>query len=126
MRKTFQLRLPGRADQRVVEAVKNEVRKYIKRERRKALPAGVDFWDFACRVGPDEAGAMGRHVEEIAAAIDQLAGSGGTTAYIEVLAKAGHRTRKPGAAAMGADASPPAENAAGTLPVQTEGANLPP
>ena len=71
MKKTFQLHQPGKDDQRVVEAIKNDVRKYVKRERRKTLPTGVDFWDFDCRVGPDTTAAEARHLAEVAPAIER-------------------------------------------------------
>ena len=95
MKKTFPLQAPGKPDERVLEAIKNDVRKYVKRERRKALPAGVDFWDFDCRVGPDLAGAEGKHLAEVTAALDAWATvEGATTVYVEILAKPGHRAKK--------------------------------
>jgi hypothetical protein len=95
MKKTFPLHAPEKTDQRVIEAIKNDVRKYVKRERRKALPAGVDFWDFDCRVGPDLAMAVTKHLAEVAPAIDAVAkGEGATAVYVEILAKPGHRTKK--------------------------------
>ena len=95
MKKTFQLHEPGKADQRVIEAIKNDVRKYVKRERRKALPADVDFWDFDCRVGLEPATAQVKHLAEVAAAIDAVAVTEGATGvYVEILAKPGHRAKK--------------------------------
>ncbi len=35
----------------MVEAIKYELKKYIKRERNKKLPEEVDFCDFDCRYG---------------------------------------------------------------------------
>jgi len=46
MKKTFNLTHPKIKVPRLVEAIKSEVKKYIKRERRKTLPPKVDFWDF--------------------------------------------------------------------------------
>ena len=37
--------------------VRTEVGKYVNREKRKVLPEGHDRWEFACRVGPEEATA---------------------------------------------------------------------
>ncbi len=51
MKKTFPLQIEGRHPDRVLDAIKNELRKYLKRERRRDLPAGVDYWDFDCRFG---------------------------------------------------------------------------
>jgi Family of unknown function (DUF6172) len=95
MKKTFKLHEPGKADERVAEAIKHEVRKYVKRERRKALPAGVDFWDFDCKVGADQAEPEMKHLAEVASAIEAIARSDGpVTVYVEILAKPGHRLKK--------------------------------
>lgn len=91
MKKTFPLQVPGHQPPRVVEAIKNEVRKYLKRERRKPLPEGVDFWDFDCRVGLGDAAPETKHVEEIVPAIDEAAAKDSASVYIEILAKSGHR-----------------------------------
>ncbi len=46
MKKTFALSHPKLSYQRLIEAAKNEVKQYIKKERNKALPEGVDFGDL--------------------------------------------------------------------------------
>jgi len=91
MKKTFPLHVPGNADARVIEAIKNDIRKYVKRERRKAVPEGVDFWDFDCKVGRDQETPEIKLLPEVAAAIDAGAGAGAASVYIEILAKPGHR-----------------------------------
>lgn len=78
----------------MVERVKHEVRKYFKRERKKRLPEGVDYWDFDCRLGKDEESAESAHEKELAAAIDRASAEGWPAVFIEVLAKEGHRTSK--------------------------------
>ena len=95
MKKSFPLEVQDHKPPRVIEAIKGEVRKYVKRERRKPLPKGVDFWDFDCRVGPDEATAETAHVAELTERIELAAKEEGPAVYIEILAKPGHRTRKP-------------------------------
>jgi len=94
MRKTFPLADPPHKPPQVVAAIKNTVRKYLKRERRKELPEGVDFWDFDCQVG-QEGPTKVVHVAEIVGAIDAAAENGWPTIYIEILAKPGKRTKKP-------------------------------
>lgn len=94
MRKTFPLEVSGLKPPRVIAAIKNDVRKYLKRERRKELPEGADFWDFDCQVGPDRATPEVAHVAEIIAAIDTASRENWATIYIEILAKPAHRTRK--------------------------------
>ena len=94
MKKTFPLEVQNNAPARVVESIKSELRKYVKRERRKKLPEGVDFWDFDCKVGPSAEEATILHVEEINAAIDHALAEDWGTVYFEILAKPGIRTRK--------------------------------
>lgn len=88
MKKTFSLKDPAKADQRVVETIKHEVRKYAKRERRKPLPEGFDLWELQCRVGPEPALAGSRPFKEVAAAIDAVAAAGGAAVYVEIMAVA--------------------------------------
>ena len=95
MKKTFPLAVEGKNPARVLEATKHEIRKYIKRERRRDLPEGVDFWDFDCRFGPSQSEASVTHLAEITPQIDALVLSGGTQFYVEILAKHGHRKAKP-------------------------------
>ena len=98
MKKTFPFKVPGKDDARVIEAIKNDVRKYAKRERRKQLPEGFDLWDFNCRVGIDEATAVPSTVNDIITAIDALAKIGSEKVYVEILAFAAKREPRPGTA----------------------------
>lgn len=99
MRKTFQLRPEGKNPDRVLEAVKHEIRKYIKRERRRELPEGVDYWDFDCKFGTSEETAAVVHLAEITGLIDAVAAAAGPQFYVEVMAKHGHRAARVDAAA---------------------------
>jgi hypothetical protein len=94
MKKTFALTHEKKAPARLVDAIKNELKKYLKRERAKVLPNDVDFWDFACRFGADEASAKPLHLAEMNAALDQAEATGWTSCYIEIIAKPGHRSTK--------------------------------
>lgn len=94
MKKVFPLTSPTHQPARVVEQIKADIRKYLKRERKKKLTDGVDFWDFDCKVGNGEAAPETKHVEEIIPAIDQAAAAQIPSIYIEILAKPGHRTSK--------------------------------
>ena len=95
MKKTFQLTIEGKNRDRVLDAVKHEIRKYIKRERRRALPEGADYWDFDCRFGltPDNAEAV--HLAAITGLVDGVAKQAGDSFYIEILVKPGHRKARP-------------------------------
>ena len=95
MKKTFPLTLEGKHPERLLEATKHEIRKYIKRERRRVLPEGVDFWDFDCKFGATQDSAATIHLEEITAMIDGAVKDGAPHFYIEILAKHGHRKPAP-------------------------------
>ena len=87
MKKTFSLRKPGLADQRVVEAIKRDLRRYVNRERAKTPPANFDAWEFRCQVGVNAETAAPRTLKEISAAIDAVAMTGAPSVYIELRAE---------------------------------------
>ena len=95
MKKTYLLNLDGKNRDRLLEAAKHDIRKYVKRERTKVLPAGVDFWDFDCSLGAGDATATSVHFAALMGAIDELLKDGGDQFFVSVLAKPGHRSAKP-------------------------------
>ncbi|WDS35574.1 DUF6172 family protein [Pseudoxanthomonas sp.] len=95
MRKTYQLQIEGKNRDRLLEASKHEIRKYIAREQRKALPAGADVWRFDARLGADEASAAAISSGELIRGIDALLAGGGHQFFVEVLAKPGTRNAPP-------------------------------
>lgn len=94
MKKLFQLTIEGKNRDRVLEGTKHEIRKYIKRERAKALPEGADFWDFDCQFGLSKETASAVHFANITNCINEAATSGADTFYLEVLARPGVRQPK--------------------------------
>ncbi len=94
MRKTFTLVHPKIKVPRLVDAVKSDVRKYVKRERKKVLPEGVDFWDFNCKFGATEEAAQPVHLAEMNKSIDEAEKQQLASFYIEILAKPGVRQKK--------------------------------
>ena len=92
MKKTFTVTDPKIKTDRLIEAVRHDINKYLKRERKKALPEGVDFWDFDCKCGPTAEEAKVLHVSEISKFIDSAQQQHLESFYIEILAKPGHRT----------------------------------
>jgi hypothetical protein len=94
MKKSFPLTSATHKPARVVEGIKADIRKYLKRERRKPLPEEVDFWDFDCRAGKDAETAQPIHVSEITKPVDTAAADGWNSVYIEILAKPAKRTAK--------------------------------
>jgi hypothetical protein len=95
MKKTFPLTHPKIKPERLVEGIRGDVNKYLKRERNKKLPEGVDFWDFDCKVGVTMADAQSVHVAEVSKAIGQVLEDGGETCFVELTTKRGKRTKKP-------------------------------
>jgi len=94
MKKTLPLAHPKKKPERQLEAVKGEISKYLKRERKKNLPEGVDFWDFDCKCGADAETADVVHVAELPKRIEALQAEENTACYVEILAKPGKRNPK--------------------------------
>jgi hypothetical protein len=94
MKKTFRITHPKIKVARLIESVRCDVRKYLKKERKKKLPEGVDFLDFECKFGPTAEEAKVVHVAEIGKSIDAAEKQQLESFYIEILAKPGHRTKK--------------------------------
>ena len=94
MRKTYHLNVEGKNRDRLLEASKHDIRKYVKRERSRSLPKGVDFWDFDCKFGSSEATAAVAHFATLMGLIDTAAQEGSGRFYVEIVTKHGHRTAK--------------------------------
>lgn len=94
MKKTFSLTHPKIKYPRQIEASKAEIRKYLKRERNKKLPEGVDFWDFDCKYGTCAESAVAIHVAEVTQRIDEAQEKKLETFYLEILVKPGIRSKK--------------------------------
>ena len=95
MKKTYPLSAEGKHPERVLEAVKHDIRKYFKRERSRPVPAGADFWDFDCKVGASADTAEGVRVGALIEAVDAIAKSGAASVYVEILSKHGIRVPAP-------------------------------
>jgi hypothetical protein len=105
MKKYYPLHAEGKHPDRVLEAVKHDIRKYFKRERNRDLPKGVDFWDFDCQVGLTAETAQVVRVSGVIEAVDAAAKSGASSVYVEILSKHGMRVLK----AKEADEDPPSD-----------------
>jgi hypothetical protein len=89
MKKTFVLSHPKIKLPRLVEAIKFEVKKYLRRERKKSLPEGADYWDFDCRFGADKDSAQVIHLGSINQHIDEAEKNELASFYLEILARPG-------------------------------------
>ena len=105
MKKIFQLNVEGRHPDRLLEASKHDIRKYVARQRRAALPEGVDYWDFACRFGLTEADASPVHFATLIGLMDEAGKAGQTSFFVDILGLKGYRKAKssPTSVAAGTD-----------------------
>ena len=89
MKKIFKLTDPKKHEDRVLEAVKHDIRKYVKREKKKDLPdKATMYWDFDCKIGTTADDAKVVAYEEIIKALDAVKADGAKECYVEILAKA--------------------------------------
>lgn len=94
MRKTFALTHPKLNTARLADAIKHEIKKYLARERRKALPQGADYWTFDCRFGVSAEAADKIFTSEINKHIDAAVAQELPQFYMEILARAcNHKPR---------------------------------
>ncbi len=91
MKKIFKLTDEKKKPERMIEANKHEIRKYLKRERGKKLPAGADFWDFDCCFGQNSEETQSIHIAEITTALDKANDAKWEQCYIEIIAKPAQR-----------------------------------
>jgi len=89
MKKIFKLTDEKKHEDRVLEAIKHDIRKYVKREKKKKLPnAATMYWDFDCKIGAMAEEAKVVTYEELIKALDAVKATGATEVYVEILAKA--------------------------------------
>ena len=88
MKKIFKLTDEKKHEDRVLEAVKHEIRKYVKREKKKDLPEKATmYWDFDCKIGATADEAKVVAYEELIKALDTVKADGAKECYVEILAK---------------------------------------
>ncbi|MEA3419473.1 MAG: DUF6172 family protein [Campylobacterota bacterium] len=89
MKKIFKLQEENKKPERTLEATKHEIRKYVKRERKKKLPdKETMFWDFDCRFGQNSDEAQSLSFDEIIKALDKAYEAKWDQCYIEIMARA--------------------------------------
>jgi len=88
MKKTFKLDHPKIKVPRVVDSVKHDIRKFLKKERKKPLPSGAIYWGFDCKFGQSEETAVEVHLSSLTKNIDDLVENNIMTIYVEITAKA--------------------------------------
>jgi len=94
LKKTYQLTATNKEPARIIEAIKNEIRKYIKREKRKTLPDGMNFWNMDCKFGKDGLEPEVIVFTDITKYIDEAATLNSKSIYIEVISSAIKKEKK--------------------------------
>ena len=116
MRKTYQIHIDGKNRDRVLDAIKHDIRKYLARERRRPVPEGAQFWDFDCRFGLTQDSAALAPLIDIKPRLDAAASAGASSVYVEILARPAVRAPRPAQAeappSTGGDAPVQAQDAA--------------
>ena len=95
MKRTFPLQAEGKHPDRLLEATKNEIRKYIRREKKRELPEGFDYWGFNCSFGKTEDDAKTIHVADITENINTAKSENWEQFFITILREARKRTPRP-------------------------------
>jgi len=89
MKKLFKIKQEKLKPDRAVDAIKNELRKYIKREKKKDLPNKKSmYWDFDCKFGKSEEFAIDCDFDHIITELSNVVLAGWDECYIEIIAKA--------------------------------------
>lgn len=89
MKKTFLLTDEKKDPQRVLDSIKNNIRKYIKREKRKPLPKDSNFWKINCKFGKTEESAVEIRFEDMMKNINEASEQNLESFYIQLIAEAG-------------------------------------
>jgi hypothetical protein len=88
MKKTYNLDHPKIKVPRVVDSVKHDIRKFLKKERKKPLPSGANYWGFDCKFGQSEETAVDIQLPSLMSNIDDLVENNIMTIYVEITPKA--------------------------------------
>ncbi len=95
MKKIYQLTDEKKHEDRVLESIKHNIRKYAKREQKKDLPdKATMYWDFDCKVGASVEDAKVVIYEKLMKELDAVKATGVKECYVEILAKAVNKPTK--------------------------------
>ncbi len=94
MKKVFKLTAQNKKPERVLDSIKYDIRRYLKRERKKKLPEDTTFWDFECAFGKNSDDKQEMNASEIITALDKASEASWDECYIEIISKAVTKERK--------------------------------
>ena len=88
MKKTFRLQESGKHPDRIIETIKHQLKKYLRREKKKKFQISNSFWDFECRFGADADNSKEVSFNEIIQLLDRAREDNWKECYIEIIAVA--------------------------------------
>ena len=87
MKKRFALTDIKKSPERVLEGIKSEIKKYIRREKNKPLPKDADFWKIDCRFAKNDEELQEIRFEDVKKCINEASEESCESFMIELLAK---------------------------------------
>ncbi len=94
MKKVFQIDVSNKTRERQIDSIKNDIRKYIKREKSKKLPVGFNSWFFDCKFGQTKEDAKVINFADVIKSVDLAQSENYESFYIEIIAKAIFKEKK--------------------------------
>jgi len=86
LKKIFKLREGDKNPDRIVEKIKHQLRKYLKREKKKKIEALNSFCDFECRFGIDEENSKKVSFNDVIQLLDKAREDDLRECYVEIVA----------------------------------------
>ncbi|QKJ26979.1 DUF6172 family protein [Aliarcobacter cibarius] len=94
MRKVFQIDVSNKTRDRQIDSIKNEIRKYIKREKSKKLPEEFNSWFFDCKFGQTLELAKEISFADIIKSVDLANGENYPSFYLEIISRPVFKEKK--------------------------------
>ncbi|QKF73067.1 hypothetical protein AFAEC_0892 [Aliarcobacter faecis] len=94
MKKIFQIDVSNKTRERQIDSIKNEIRKYIKREKSKKLADGFNSWFFDCKFGQTQEVAKEINFADIIKSVDFAQSENFDSFYIEIVARPVFKDKK--------------------------------
>ncbi len=94
MKKQFLIDISNKNRDRQVDSIKNEIRKYIKREKSKKLPEGFNTWFFECKFGKTKDEAKDINFVDVIKSVDYAQNENYDSFYLEIISKAIFKEKK--------------------------------
>ncbi len=87
MQKTFSFVSDSKKPERVADSIKNEIKKYITRERKKKLPEAFNTWHFDCKIGLDDKKTYEIKISDLNKKVDEYLKKEVDSFYVDITSK---------------------------------------